>query len=66
MKSAIRRSQRDYWLAFKLSMVDQVERGELTYKRPRSVMGSKAGAWSFPGFVGTVGKTGQLVHHSLP
>lgn len=33
MKSTIRRSQRDYSLAFKLSVVDQVERGELTYKK---------------------------------
>ena len=33
MKSTIRRSQRDYSLAFKLSVVGQVERGELTYKR---------------------------------
>ncbi len=32
MKSTVRRSQRDYSLAFKLSVVDQVERGELTYK----------------------------------
>lgn len=33
MKSTIRRSQRDYSLAFKLSVIDQVERGELTYKK---------------------------------
>ena len=32
MKSEIRRSQRDYSLAFKLSVVEQVEKGELTYK----------------------------------
>ena len=33
MESSIRRSQRDYTLAFKLSVVDQVEKGEITYKQ---------------------------------
>ncbi|WP_447922536.1 IS3 family transposase [Achromobacter aegrifaciens] len=32
MKSGIKRTQRDYSLAFKLSVVKQVEKGELTYK----------------------------------
>ncbi|CRM26851.1 hypothetical protein [Pseudomonas sp. 37 R 15] len=32
MESAKRRSQRDYTLTFKLSVVDQVEKGELSYK----------------------------------
>ncbi len=32
MDSGKRRSQRDYTLAFKLSVVDQVEKGELGYK----------------------------------
>ncbi len=32
MGSGKRRSQRDYTLAFKLSVVDQVEKGELGYK----------------------------------
>ena len=31
MEAAKRRSQRDYTLTFKLSVVDQVERGELTH-----------------------------------
>ncbi len=39
MKSTIRRSQRDYSLAFKLSVVDQIERGELTYKKARERYG---------------------------
>ncbi|CRD52676.1 transposase [Stenotrophomonas maltophilia] len=39
MKSTIRRSQRDYSLAFKLSVVDQVERGELTYKQAQERYG---------------------------
>ena len=33
MKSTERRSQRDYTLAFKLSVVDQVEKGDMTYKQ---------------------------------
>ena len=32
MNSGKRRSQRDYSLTFKLSVVDQVEKGELSYK----------------------------------
>ena len=32
MESAKRRSQRDYTLTIKLSVVDQVEKGELSYK----------------------------------
>jgi transposase len=32
-KRSERRSQRDYSLAFKLQVVQQVEKGELTYKR---------------------------------
>jgi transposase len=32
MGTDIKRTQRDYTLAFKLSVVEQVERGELTYK----------------------------------
>ena len=31
MKPYIKRSQRDYSLSFKLSVVGQIERGELTY-----------------------------------
>ena len=33
MPSIIKRTQRDYSLAFKLAIVDQVEKGELTYKQ---------------------------------
>lgn len=32
MKPISKRTQRDYSLAFKLAVVDQVEKGELTYK----------------------------------
>lgn len=31
MDTRVRRSQRDYSLAFKLAVVEQVEKGELTY-----------------------------------
>lgn len=33
MSETGKRTQRDYTLAFKLSVVDQVEKGELTYKQ---------------------------------
>lgn len=33
MKAITKRTQRDYSLAFKLQIVDQVEKGELTYKQ---------------------------------
>jgi len=32
MEPGIKRTQRDYTLAFKLGVVDQIEKGELTYK----------------------------------
>jgi transposase-like protein len=39
MESGVRRSQRDYTLAFKLSVVEQVEKGELTYKQAQTRYG---------------------------
>ena len=39
MESRIRRSQRDYSLAFKVSVVEQVEKGELTYKQAQKRYG---------------------------
>lgn len=39
MESEQKRTQRDYTLAFKLSVVDQVEKGELTYKRAQARYG---------------------------
>lgn len=33
MKPITKRTQRDYSLAFKLQLVDQVEKGEITYKQ---------------------------------
>ncbi len=38
-KSIARRSQRDYTLGFKLSVVDQVEKGNMTYKQAQNAYG---------------------------
>jgi transposase-like protein len=39
MESGIKRTQRDYTLAFKLAVVEQVEKGELTYKQAQQRYG---------------------------
>lgn len=39
MQSITKRTQRDYSLAFKLSVVDQVEKGEMTYKQAQDRYG---------------------------
>ena len=39
MESRIKRTQRDYTLAFKLAVVEQVEKGELTYKQAQARYG---------------------------
>lgn len=39
MESRTKRTQRDYTLAFKLSVVEQVEKGELTYKQAQAKYG---------------------------
>lgn len=39
MQKRIKRTQRDYTLAFKLSVVEQVEKGELTYKQAQAKYG---------------------------
>ncbi len=39
MKSNTRRTQRDYSLAFKLAVVDQVEKGEFTYAQAQNHYG---------------------------
>lgn len=39
MKSDAKRTQRDYSLAFKLSVVDQIEAGEITYKQAQKRYG---------------------------
>lgn len=39
MESRVKRTQRDYTLAFKLAVVEQVEKGELTYKQAQAKYG---------------------------
>jgi transposase-like protein len=39
MEQGIKRSQRDYSLAFKLSVVEQIEKGEMTYKQAQKRYG---------------------------
>jgi len=39
VKTKRKRSQRDYTLGFKLSVVEQVEKGDLTYKQAQKVYG---------------------------
>jgi transposase-like protein len=39
MESSVKRTQRDYTLAFKLAVVEQVEKGELTYKEAQRKYG---------------------------
>lgn len=39
MESEIKRTQRDYTLAFKLAVVEQVEKGELSYKEAQNRYG---------------------------
>ena len=39
MRAGVRRSQRDYTLAFKLAVVDEVEQGALTYKEAQGKYG---------------------------
>jgi transposase-like protein len=39
MNTGVKRTQRDYSLAFKLALVDQVEKGELTYKQAQDRYG---------------------------
>jgi len=39
MNPVIKRTQRDYSLAFKLALVDQIEKGEMTYKHAQDRYG---------------------------
>lgn len=39
MKTIVKRTQKDYSLAFKLAVVDQVEKGEMTYKQAQDRYG---------------------------
>ena len=39
MESRVKRTQRDYTLSFKLAVVEQVEKGELTYREAQERYG---------------------------
>ncbi len=39
MDTGIKRTQRDYTMAFKLAVVEQVEKGEMTYKQAQAKYG---------------------------
>jgi hypothetical protein len=39
MEQGVKRTQRDYSLAFKLAVIDQIEKGELTYKQAQERSG---------------------------
>ena len=39
METRVKRTQRDYTLAFKLAVVEQVEKGELTYRQAQARYG---------------------------
>lgn len=39
MDTGVKRTQRDYTMTFKLSVVEQVEKGELTYKQAQAKYG---------------------------
>ena len=39
MKSTTKRTHKDYSIAFKLGVIEQIERGELTYKQAQDKYG---------------------------
>ena len=77
MESGERRSQRDYTLAFKLSVVDQVEKGEMTYKQAQDRYGiqgrstvliwlRKHGRLDWHNLLPTIAKDAQMNDQQLP
>ncbi len=58
MDQGVKRTQRDYSLTFKLAVVEQIEKGELTYKQAQEGMVSKAGLRVWYGCASMVGKIG--------
>ena len=77
MESGERRSQRDYTLAFKLSVVDQVEKGEMSYKQAQYRYGiqgrstvliwlRKHGRLDWHNHAPTLSKDSQMSEPTLP
>lgn len=64
MEQGVKRTQRDYSLAFKLAVVDQIEKGELTYKQAQERYGIQGRSRSWYGCVSMVDRTGVRGHQS--
>jgi hypothetical protein len=60
MMTEFKRTQRDYPLSFKIAVVEQVEKGEMTYKRPSSGMAFRGAPPFLSGYVNMAGLTGVL------
>jgi hypothetical protein len=65
--SLIRRSQKDYNLGFKLSVVSQVEKGEMTYKQAQVTYGiqGRSTVLVWLGKHGTLDWSNPYIHHML-
>ena len=61
MGRGVKRTQRDYSLAFKLAVVDQVEKGELTYRQAQEQYGIQGRPPCWYGCASTVGRIGAKV-----
>ena len=48
MGQGVKRTQRDYSLTFKLSLVEQIEKGELTYKQAQVCYGIQCSGLIIP------------------
>lgn len=62
MDTGKRRSQRDYTLVFKLAVVDQVEKGELSYKDAQTRYGIQGRSTVLVWLRSMVGRTGVKAH----
>ncbi|MDR8730330.1 hypothetical protein FEQ05_06495 [Burkholderia pseudomultivorans] len=65
MEQGIKRAQRDYSLAFKLSMVEQVEKSDLTYKQAQRRYGIQGARPCWYGYGSTACRIGPL-HPDMP
>lgn len=65
MGVGIKRTQRDYTLAFKLSVIEQVEHGELTYKEAQKRYGIQGRSTVLTGYASTANSIGIIFHHQI-
>lgn len=63
MESKIKRTQRDYTMAFKLAVVEQVEKGELTYKQAQAKYGIQGRSIVLSWLAAMDVWAGELRHH---